>query len=103
MQRLICDVLPVPEEISATAELIADSVALSYGDQQLKYGELNQSSVCRIYSSAWRRPGQHCSHLYGPFVRLDCRCSWHYASRSGIRTVGCRLARFPFVFRPGRF
>jgi non-ribosomal peptide synthetase component F len=36
------DVLSVPEQISGTAQLIPDSVALSYGDQQLKYGELDQ-------------------------------------------------------------
>ena len=42
MQRSMSDVLSVPEQISATAQLIPDSVALSYGDQQLKYGELDQ-------------------------------------------------------------
>src|SRR6202167_4521570 len=42
MQRSMWDVLSVPEEISATAQLIPDSVALSYSDQQLKYGELDQ-------------------------------------------------------------
>jgi amino acid adenylation domain-containing protein len=42
MQRLMYDVLPVPEQISAIAQLFPDSVALSYGDQQLKYGELVQ-------------------------------------------------------------
>ncbi len=42
MQRSMRDVLSVPEEISTTAQLIPDSVALSYSDQQLKYGELDQ-------------------------------------------------------------
>ena len=42
MQRSMCDVLSVSQEISASAQLIPDSVALSYGDQQLKYGELDQ-------------------------------------------------------------
>jgi amino acid adenylation domain-containing protein len=42
MQRSMSDVLSVPEQISATAELFPHSVALSYGDQQLKYGELDQ-------------------------------------------------------------
>jgi amino acid adenylation domain-containing protein len=42
MQRSMSDVLSVPEQISGTAQLIPDSVALSYGDQQLKYGELDQ-------------------------------------------------------------
>jgi non-ribosomal peptide synthetase component F len=42
MQRLMSDVLSVPEQISATAQLIPYAVALSYGDQQLKYGELDQ-------------------------------------------------------------
>jgi amino acid adenylation domain-containing protein len=42
MHRSMSDVLSVPEQISATAQLIPDSVALRYGDQQLKYGELDQ-------------------------------------------------------------
>jgi amino acid adenylation domain-containing protein len=42
MQRSMFDVLSVPEQISGTAQLIPDSVALSYGNQQLKYGELDQ-------------------------------------------------------------
>jgi len=42
MQRSMSDVLSVPEQISGTAQLIPNSVALSYGDQQLTYGELDQ-------------------------------------------------------------
>jgi amino acid adenylation domain-containing protein len=42
MERSMSDVLSVPEQISATAQLFPDSVALSYGDQQLRYGELDQ-------------------------------------------------------------
>ena len=42
MQRSMSDVLSVPEQISGTAQLIPSSVALSYGDQQLTYGELDQ-------------------------------------------------------------
>ena len=42
MQSLMSDVLSVTEQISVTAQLVPNSVALSYGDQQLKYGELDQ-------------------------------------------------------------
>jgi non-ribosomal peptide synthetase component F len=42
MQSLMSDVLSVTEQVSVTAQLIPNSVALSYGDQQLKYGELDQ-------------------------------------------------------------
>src|ERR1700733_9906886 len=42
MQRLKSNVLSVPEQISVTAQNTPDFVALSYGDQQLKYGELDQ-------------------------------------------------------------
>jgi non-ribosomal peptide synthetase component F len=42
MQRSMSDVVSVPEQISGTAHPIPDSVALSYGDQQLQYGELDQ-------------------------------------------------------------
>jgi amino acid adenylation domain-containing protein len=42
MQRSKSDVLSVPEQISEIAQLIPNSVALSYGDEQLKYGELDQ-------------------------------------------------------------
>jgi amino acid adenylation domain-containing protein len=42
MQRSKSDLLSVPEQISATAQLNPDSVALSCGDQLLKYGDLNQ-------------------------------------------------------------
>jgi hypothetical protein len=49
-------------------------------------------SVCRIYNAAWRRPGNHRSHLYGAVVRLDYRRSWHHASRGSLRAVGYRLA-----------
>ena len=40
MQRLMSDVLSIAEQISVTAQDTPDFVALSYGDQQLKYGEL---------------------------------------------------------------
>jgi amino acid adenylation domain-containing protein len=42
MPRSKSDILSVPEQISGTAQLIPDSFALSYGDQKLKYGELDQ-------------------------------------------------------------
>ena len=42
MQSLMSDVLSLTEQISVTAQLVPNSVALSYGDQQLKYGELDQ-------------------------------------------------------------
>jgi amino acid adenylation domain-containing protein len=42
MQRSLYDVLSVPEQISAAAQLTPDFVALSYGDRQLRYGELDQ-------------------------------------------------------------
>jgi amino acid adenylation domain-containing protein len=42
MQRSLYDVLSVPEQISTVAQLTPDSVALSYGDQQLSYSELDQ-------------------------------------------------------------
>ena len=42
MPRSKSDILSVPEPISKTGQLMPHSVALSYGDQQLKYGELDQ-------------------------------------------------------------
>ena len=42
MQRSMSDVSPVPEQISGTAQLTSHSVAQSYGDQQLRDGELDQ-------------------------------------------------------------
>jgi amino acid adenylation domain-containing protein len=42
MPRPKSDILSVPEQISRTAQLIPHSLALSHGDQQLKYGELDQ-------------------------------------------------------------
>jgi amino acid adenylation domain-containing protein len=42
MQRSMFDVLSIPEQISGTAQLLPDSVALSYSNQLLKYGELDQ-------------------------------------------------------------
>jgi non-ribosomal peptide synthetase component F len=42
MQSLMSDVLSVTEQVSVTAQLVPNSVALIYGDQQLKYGELDQ-------------------------------------------------------------
>jgi amino acid adenylation domain-containing protein len=42
MQRSKSDVLSVPDQISGTAQLIPHSVALSYGDQHLEYGELDK-------------------------------------------------------------
>jgi amino acid adenylation domain-containing protein len=42
MQSLMSDVPSVTEQIAVTAQLVPNSVALSCGDQQLKYGELDQ-------------------------------------------------------------
>jgi amino acid adenylation domain-containing protein len=91
MQSLISDVLSVTEQISVTAQLFPDSVALSYGDQQLKYGELDQkvdrfaaymaqlgagpggtAAICMERSFDWIIAALGIMRVGAAYVPLDC-------------------------------
>jgi hypothetical protein len=73
MQTVTEEFRPVTEQISGLGETYPHSIALSYGDQQLSYEELNRSAerFCRIFEAARCRVRRRGCHLHGAVGRLD--------------------------------